>query len=220
VSLKNVNITSMETLVQRCKCRAIINNHNWMQLAVRNASLLGSCCRRKKRIKFHVTVAQNHGVVQFSTGIGRPGYISFPRQDVKIIAAVPSLEKGQTTMQKLASAGLAGLVAYGLSNTIYYSVAFLVAWITMSHAPRGQGVTAAVIASAKLIAVVWAGSQLTKLPRMAAALVMAPLADKLLMTVQIHFKLKSKKDALVRVILPACLAFAFTVFVIVLFLWA
>lgn len=208
-------------LVKRFQCQNASINYNGSQLQWAFESLRGGICQplQKKRYARHTIVARNHhGVVQFSRGVGRPGDVTFCLDAA--MASVASPAPKQTTMQRFASAGLAGLVAYGLSNTIYYTVAFLAAWMTMASAPKGQGLAAAVMSSAKLIAVVWAGSQVTKVPRMAAALMMAPLADKLLLLIQKRFQFKSKKDAFLQVILPSCLVLAFAVFGIVLFLWA
>lgn len=41
--------------------------------------------------------------------------------------------------QQLKSLGLAGVVAYGLFNTIYYTVAFLFIWIYVAKVPSGEG---------------------------------------------------------------------------------
>jgi hypothetical protein len=40
--------------------------------------------------------------------------------------------------EQLQSLGLAGVVAYGLFNTLYYTVAFLVAWFTVANVPAGM----------------------------------------------------------------------------------
>jgi hypothetical protein len=39
--------------------------------------------------------------------------------------------------EQLQSLGLAGVVAYGLFNTLYYTVAFLVVWFTVANVPAG-----------------------------------------------------------------------------------
>ena len=75
--------------------------------------------------------------------------------------------------------GLAGVLAYGLLNTLYYSVAFTIAFAA-SGAGRGQGVRAAWQAAAGVLAVTWAGSQVTKVLRAGVALALAPLADRVL----------------------------------------
>jgi hypothetical protein len=40
--------------------------------------------------------------------------------------------------EQLQSLGLAGVVAYGLFNTLYYTVAFLVVWFTVANVPAGM----------------------------------------------------------------------------------
>lgn len=72
------------------------------------------------------------------------------------------------------------MLSYGLLNTLYYSVAFVVAWTTVAQAPQGLGLAAAAKAFAKTFLLVWAGSQVTKPLRAAGAVLGAPLAKQLL----------------------------------------
>jgi len=39
---------------------------------------------------------------------------------------------------RLNSYGVSGLLAYGLLNTIYYTMGFLVVWLYLAKVPRGQ----------------------------------------------------------------------------------
>ena len=39
---------------------------------------------------------------------------------------------------KLSSLGLAGVLAYGLLNTIYYTAAFFTLWVYVVKVPRGE----------------------------------------------------------------------------------
>ena len=38
---------------------------------------------------------------------------------------------------KLKDWGLAGVVAYGLLNTVYYSLAFVICWVYFANIPKG-----------------------------------------------------------------------------------
>eukprot|EP00890_Picochlorum_soloecismus_P001108 jgi/Picsp_1/1999/NSC_05465-R1_hypothetical protein CHLNCDRAFT_135480 [Chlorella variabilis] len=97
--------------------------------------------------------------------------------------------------EKLGAAGLAGLAAYGLFNTLYYFLAFALVWSRLgSKAAGGQGIIGACLTVTKTLAVVWAGSQVTKVPRLLAALSASPLMDKLLGSLEKVFKLKSKQQ--------------------------
>ena len=89
-------------------------------------------------------------------------------------------EPAPTRLQTLRAYGLAGVLSYGLLNTLYYSVAFVVAWTTVVKAPSGLGYFAAAKAFAKTFVLVWAGSQVTKPLRAAGAVLGAPLAKRLL----------------------------------------
>ena len=42
-------------------------------------------------------------------------------------------------VEQLKAVGLAGVVAYGLLNTLYYTTAFGLAWVFIAAVPRGEG---------------------------------------------------------------------------------
>jgi len=117
---------------------------------------------------------------------------------------------------KLASAGRGGLLAYGILNCIYYVVVTALAWFAFSTG--GETVSAVSASTAavytlsnsqtfrervgilfkklpKVMAVVWAGSQVTKLARISCSVIMAPLADKILSQFQHKLNIKSEKKA-------------------------
>jgi hypothetical protein len=140
------------------------------------------------------------GSLQF-VGAGKTGTVSFSNTS----------EKSPSVFDRLASAGLAGVVAYGIFNTVYYTAAFLMVF-KLAKVPSGQGLAASAQAVAKILAVVWAGSQVTKLARAGAALLAVPFVDALLDFIKRKFKLASKKDAFLRVIFPACVGVAVVLF--------
>jgi len=72
--------------------------------------------------------------------------------------------KQSRLVEKIKDLGAAGFVAYGMLNTLYYCVAFLVVWLSMGEIPRGLGYTEASKRLAAVLAVVWMGSQVTKVP--------------------------------------------------------
>lgn len=139
------------------------------------------------------------GSLQF-VGAGKMGTVSFN-----------SAPKSVSVRDRLAAAGFSGLVAYGLFNTLYYTVAFLMVF-NLSKVPSGQGLAASAQAAAKILLVVWAGSQVTKLARAGAALLAVPFVDALMEFIRKRFRLASKKDAFLRVILPACIGVAVVLF--------
>ncbi|GAU48382.1 hypothetical protein TSUD_118080 [Trifolium subterraneum] len=60
-----------------------------------------------------------------------------------------------------------GILAYGVLNTAYYLTTFLFVWFYVAPAPGKMGYLAAVERFLKLMAMVWAGSQVTKILRAA-----------------------------------------------------
>ncbi len=95
--------------------------------------------------------------------------------------------------KQLQSLGLAGVAAYGLLNTGYYISAFLFFWFAVAKVPAGQGLAATARAVAGVMAGVWAGSQVTKAARAAAALMLAPLVDRLMGGLQRRLRLRTKR---------------------------
>ena len=82
----------------------------------------------------------------------------------------------------------------GIFNTLYYTVSFLVFWCWVVKVPTGQGLAATAKAFAGVMAGVWAGSQVTKAPRAAAALMLAPLVDRLMGALQRALGLRSRRQ--------------------------
>jgi len=80
-------------------------------------------------------------------------------------------------LDRLKRYGLAGVLAYGLFNTVYYAAAFLAAWAARGAAVRGAGLQAGAREAAGVLAAVWVGSQVTKALRAGLALALAPLVD-------------------------------------------
>jgi len=122
-------------------------------------------------------------------------------------------------MAKLQAYGLAGVVAYGLLNTLYYSCTFLFCWFYVAKVPQGQGLAGAAKAFLGVFATVWAGSQVTKLARAAGALFMAPVVDVGLGYITKAFNLKSKQQAFVG-LLVTCVSLALAIFAGVVLTWA
>ncbi|KAL8117029.1 hypothetical protein AgCh_023279 [Apium graveolens] len=95
-------------------------------------------------------------------------------------------------LEKLRRYGLSGLLSYGLLNTAYYLSTFLLVWFYVVPAPGKLGYPAAVKRFFKLLAMVWAGSQVTKLIRAAGALALAPFVEKGLSWLTVNFKFQSE----------------------------
>lgn len=115
--------------------------------------------------------------------------------------------------EQLGAAGLSGLASYGVFNTLYYFCAYLVVFFTMDM-PGGLSLAQGGAYVLKLLAVVWAGSQVTKVPRAACALACAPLMDGVLLWVRNALRLKSKRQAFVFVIVPACWSLFFVLLLV------
>ena len=104
---------------------------------------------------------------------------------------------------KLKRYGLAGLLSYGVLNTLWYSCAFITA-ASVTGPPAGGGWNAAASKAAQVLAMTWAGSQVTKAARLAAAVLLAPLADRLLDGVRASLRLRSKKAAFLACVVTLC----------------
>ncbi|KAK4414269.1 hypothetical protein Salat_2839900 [Sesamum alatum] len=115
--------------------------------------------------------------------------------------------------------GIAGILSYGLLNTAYYLTTFLVVWFYVTPSPGRMGYLAAVERFLKVMAMVWAGSQVTKLIRAGGALALAPFVDRGLSWFTAKFGFKSQGKAFVA-IAGLCFGLAFLMFVVVTLLSA
>lgn len=82
----------------------------------------------------------------------------------------------------------------GLLNTLYYTTSFLIFWCCVVKVPTGQGLAATAKAFLGTMAVVWGGSQVTKAPRAAVAVMLAPLVDRLMGKLQSALGLRSRRQ--------------------------
>ncbi|PNX71192.1 hypothetical protein L195_g027063 [Trifolium pratense] len=135
-------------------------------------------------------------------------------------------------MKKLKRYGVSGILSYGLLNTGYYLTTFLfVCTIAplfnntvfvrfyVAPAPGKMGYLAAAERFLKLMAMVWAGSQVTKLLRAAGALALAPFVDRGLSWFTNKFKFQSQGKAFMAIV-GFLLGFALIVFLVITLLWA
>lgn len=173
---------------------SIKSYYNW---TLTNTSTIGDTGRACAAIEFK--------------GPGRSAVATFRNKNA---ASIWSMDY-KSIKERLGAAGLAGLAAYGLFNTLYYFLAFVLVWSRLgSNAVSGQGIIGACLTVTKTLAVVWAGSQVTKVPRLLAALSTAPVMDKLLGLLQKLFKLKSKQQ--VGEILFLCRVMLFSLHILLL----
>ncbi|KAM0952519.1 hypothetical protein DsansV1_C02g0013891 [Dioscorea sansibarensis] len=122
-------------------------------------------------------------------------------------------------MQRLKRYGVAGVLSYGLLNTVYYLTTFLLVWFYVAPAPGRMGYAAAVQRFLKIMAMVWAGSQVTKIIRAGCALTLAPIVDKGLSWFTVKFNLKSEGKAFTMIV-GLCFGLALILFFGLTFLWA
>ena len=73
--------------------------------------------------------------------------------------------------------GMAGMTAYGVLNTLYYTLAFTTAW-SFRAIPANLSFAAAFRVAGECMALVWAGSQVTKIARLGLAVAGAPKMDE------------------------------------------
>ncbi|KAL9224998.1 hypothetical protein vseg_000971 [Gypsophila vaccaria] len=122
-------------------------------------------------------------------------------------------------LEQLKRYGVSGILSYGLLNTAYYLTTFLTVWFYFAPAPGKMGYLAAVSRFLKVMAMVWAGSQVTKLIRAAGALALAPIVDKGLSWFTVKFKFDSQGKAFFTIV-GFCFGLAFIMFIIVTLLSA
>ncbi|CAM9893914.1 unnamed protein product, partial [Hapterophycus canaliculatus] len=94
-----------------------------------------------------------------------------------------------------------GLVAYGILNGIFYSagIAYVMLGpmgaVTATTVGMKGAIAAAVKQLAKVIGLVWLGSQATKPLRLGLSALLAPVADRLIAFTQRRLRIGKKKDA-------------------------
>ncbi|XP_057457687.1 uncharacterized protein LOC130748476 isoform X2 [Lotus japonicus] len=123
------------------------------------------------------------------------------------------------TLKKLRRYGVSGILSYGLLNTAYYLTTFLVVWLYIAPAPGKMGYLAAAERFLKVMAMVWAGSQVTKLVRAGGALALAPFVDRGLTWFTNKFKFQSQGKAFMTIV-GFCCGLALIVFLVITLLWA
>lgn len=128
-------------------------------------------------------------------------------------------ERTTRLREQLASYGVAGVVAYGLLNTAYYTVAFLFFWLCVAKVQPGMGLSATMRKFAEVFALTWAGSQVTKIPRAAGAIVIAPFIDRALEALQRKLGLQHKNQA-AGIVVGTCLLMALALFGVVVVGWS
>ncbi|CAL1377118.1 unnamed protein product [Linum trigynum] len=122
-------------------------------------------------------------------------------------------------LKKLRRYGVSGVLAYGLLNTAYYLTTFLFVWLYVAPAPGKMGFSAAAERFLKVMAMVWAGSQVTKVVRAGGALALAPFVDRGLSWFTAKFRFENQGKAFA-VIAGACFGIAILLFLVVTLLWA
>ncbi|KAL8546948.1 hypothetical protein ACS0TY_006601 [Phlomoides rotata] len=105
-----------------------------------------------------------------SSHTSRPESSDFDSSSLENPGSNEKSEKSQAVssneiLTRLKRYGVSGVLAYGLLNTAYYLTTFLVVWLYVAPAPGRMGYSAAVERFLKVMAMVWAGSQVTKLKR-------------------------------------------------------
>eukprot|EP00892_Ulva_mutabilis_P009455 jgi/Ulvmu1/6882/UM031_0087.1 len=124
------------------------------------------------------------------------------------VAEKPS--KIKQLVQKIRSYGPAGIAAYGVLTTVYYSVVVAFVWLAVLHVAPGGGWQFATRKLIEAFAYAWAISQITKIPRAVGALFLAPIADNAMDWVIDNTWFQTKTQVLVAVTL-ASFVFALSV---------
>ncbi|XP_058782789.1 uncharacterized protein LOC131657395 [Vicia villosa] len=130
-------------------------------------------------------------------------------------------------MKKLKRYGVSRILSYGLLNKAYYLTTFLFVWFYIAPAPGKMGYRPAVERFLKLLPMVWAGSQVTKLLRAARSLALAPFVDRGFTWFTNKFKFQSQGKVTYNSFFSAfaaivgfCFGLALIVFLVITLLWA
>ena len=146
-----------------------------------------------------IMMSQSASFGKIFVGIGRD--IRGVTNRVMRRGAATGSGEAESLKSQLAAAGTGGLVAYGCMNCLYYTIATAFFWFAL---PKEAASSSAVILSfadkvrmyasrlPKTMAIVWAGSQVTKVPRIAGSLVLTPLARKVIGKIEDAFGISHK----------------------------
>ncbi|XP_044392134.1 uncharacterized protein [Triticum aestivum] len=114
-------------------------------------------------------------------------------------------------LEQLKRYGAAGVLSYRLHNIVYYVTTFLLVWFHFSPAPGRMGYAATVERFLKLMAMLWAGSQVTKILLAGGALALAPLVDRGVRWFTVKFNFQSEGKAFATIV-GLCFALAALMF--------
>jgi len=115
---------------------------------------------------------------------------------------------------KLKSLGQSGLLAYGFLNIAYYVSITSISWFAFSKPDIAQHpsfrirLSQTTVKLGKVMAVVWAGSQVTMLPRLTISIALSPLVDRYFAFVERNFKSMKNRQQIFNVTVAALLGFA------------
>jgi hypothetical protein len=130
-----------------------------------------------------------------------------------------ALSRNEELLQNLKRYGASGMLSYGLLSTVYYIGTFLFVWFYVAPTPGGMGYPVAAQRLLKILAMVWAGSQVTKLLRAGGALALAPFVDQGLSWFTTQFRFKSRGMALGAIVVT-CVSLVISLFIVVMLLWS
>ena len=108
--------------------------------------------------------------------------------------------------EKLKNAGASGLVSYGLLNCLYYTVVTAIVWFTMSSKEAAAVADMSAVSAGfmmklkgnltkfpKVMVLVWAGSQATKVFRISGSLFITPWTASVLEEIQKKLRIPQSK---------------------------
>ena len=147
--------------------------------------VLGPSTRQLRRHDAPIAYAQNAGEARARRGACYAASADPSTTSTSTSTSTSSPNNKPSIFEQVKNQGFGGVLAYGVFNTLYYVSAFTVAIVASAKtgalgvgAKAGGSVVFAKLSA--LLVTVWAGSQVTKLPRAMAALACAPLANRTL----------------------------------------
>lgn len=129
-----------------------------------------------------------------------------------------ALSRNEGLLQNLKRYGASGILSYGLLSTVYYVGTFLFVWFYVAPTPGGMGYPAAAQRLLKILAMVWAGSQVSKPFRAGGALALAPSVDRGLSWVTTQFRFS--RGMAFGAIVVTCAALFLSLVIVVMLIWA
>lgn len=184
---------------------------NDASIAVLEASLARAPARRITREEFLASIDDEIRTISLDREDWslKDAMLFFPTRRNQFLKRLARAIRSQSA--KLQKAGRAGVVAYGALNFVWYTLAITFQWrriASLSGVPPGTlvAVKGSIQKFGKVLAAAYIGSQLTKLPRLSLAVILAPVGNRALLFVKQKLRVSENSAFLIvtGVLLGSC----------------